>query len=96
MKVMKLKNIEGCLEGIHVKDVLFDKEISKSYIDYLSIAGKLIYLESSEKPFFKVIVRGSYSIKGSQGNYSARLLLPDNWTDEDMKNLLKFLEDYPD
>ena len=80
MKIINIKKISGCLEGINVRDVLFDESVTKEFILFLGSFGKLIYQDSFEKPFYKVIMRtanGTYSIKGSEGNKSARLLLPD-------------------
>lgn len=77
MKIIKEKKIEDCLEGSNFKDFLLDSLIDKSFIDYLGRLGKMIFIEDIEKPFFKIIVRGKYTIKGSLGNKTIRILLPD-------------------
>ena len=78
MKIVKVKKIEGCLEGTNVRDILFDLEITKDFIEFLGDHGKLVYNPEMEKPFFRVIVRGKYTLKGSQGNKSIRVILPEN------------------
>jgi len=86
MKVVKEKKVEDCLESTSVKDFLFDETIDKSFVDYLAQLGKLIFVDEIEKPFFKVIVKGKFTIKGSVGNKSIRLILPD-LSEETNKNL---------
>lgn len=78
MKIVKIKKIEGCLEGTNVRDILFDSAITREFIDFLGKKGKLIYNQEMEKPFFRVIVRGGYTLKGSLGNKSIRVILPEN------------------
>lgn len=97
MKIIKIKKIEGCLEGTNVRDILFDIVVSKEFILYLSNFGKLIYQDSFEKPFYKVILKttaGTYSIKGSQGNKTARLLLPDSNDAEIIEEIKKIVKEY--
>jgi hypothetical protein len=77
MKVIDIKKIDGCLEGRNVWDVLLDGEISKEFIEYLGNNGKLIYQKQMEKPFFTIILRGKYTIKGSQTNHTFRAILPE-------------------
>ena len=67
MKVKKIKKIEDCLEGTNVRDFLLDGFLNKKFIDYLGKLGKYIYNDEFAKPFFKVIVRGKYTIKGARG-----------------------------
>ncbi len=78
MVVQDIKKISGCLEGSNVWDYLLDSTITKRLIDHLGTQGKLIYHEQMDKPFFTVIVRGKYTIKGSEGNKSFRVILPEN------------------
>jgi hypothetical protein len=97
MKIINIKKIEGCLEGTNVRDVLFDNAVTKEFILYLGTFGKLIYQDSFEKPFYKVIMQMPdrvYSIKGSQGNKSARLLLTDNNDSEIIKELKTLIAEY--
>ncbi len=78
MKLLDIKKIEGCLEGTNVRDVLFSRPVGEDFIKYLGRLGKLIYNEQMEKPFFKVIVRGKYTLKGSAGNNTIRIILPES------------------
>jgi hypothetical protein len=77
MKALKTKKILGCLEGSNVYDILLDSKVNKDFINYLAELGRLLYDDVFEKPFYKVIVRGKFTLKGSQGNRSIRVLLPE-------------------
>lgn len=90
MKIDKTKNIAGCLETSNVRDILFDDLITKEFTEYLGKLGKLILNEKLTKPFFTIIVHGKYTIKGSVGNKSCRILLAgENW-----ENYINELEEY--
>jgi hypothetical protein len=94
MKVIHVKNIQDCFESTNVRDAILDKTITKEFIDYLGKLGRLIYETSLAKPYFKVIVRAKYSFKGSQGNKTIRILLPENASDEYVDELVKYIEKY--
>ncbi len=78
MKLLHIKTMEGCLEGANVRDALFSKPVDVNFINYLGNLGKLIYNDKMDKPFFKIIVRGQYTIKGSVGNSTLRIILPES------------------
>lgn len=94
MKVIHVKTIEGCLEGTNVKDIIWSKPISREFLDYLSLLGKMILNEGSGKPFYKIIVRGQYSIKGIVGADSSRIILPTEQNSELLNSLIKYAENY--
>jgi hypothetical protein len=91
MKVIKNKKIEGCLDGTNVRDILLDGIIEKDLIEYLGQLGRLVYKAEMEKPFFRVIVRGKYTIRGSQGNKSMRVILPDDAPESDLNEIADFI-----
>lgn len=86
MKILKTKKIDGCLEGSNVRDILFDDIITTEFAGHLGGLGKFILKEEMDKPFFRIIVRGRYTLKGSVGNKTARVILPeespDGWLEE--------------
>lgn len=92
MKIIKQKKIEGCLEGANVKDIMFDKKITKEFVLHLGKMGKLIFDEDMNKPFFRVIVRGKFTMKGSVSNRTIRLLLPATGEAEIMESLKNHIE----
>ncbi|MCX7736986.1 MAG: hypothetical protein N2319_09760 [Candidatus Kapabacteria bacterium] len=78
MEILKVKKIEDCLEGKNVWDLLLEKPITKGFIYHLGLLGKMIYQDFFPKPFFTLIVKGRFTIKGSEQNQTIRLLLPDD------------------
>ncbi len=78
MEILKVKKIEDCLEGKNVWDLLLNKPITKGFIFHLGLLGKMIYQDFFPKPFFTLIVKGRFTIKGSESNQTIRLLLPDD------------------
>ena len=94
MKIIKIKNIEGCLEGTNVKDVLYDKKVTQDFISYLSKLGKLIYNDSFEKPFYRIIVKGKYTLKGSETNKTSRVILPEEADGEYIQELKDYIKHY--
>jgi hypothetical protein len=94
MKVTGNKEIKGCLEGTNVRDWLLDESITYDFIEHLGELGKLIYNDKLPKPFFKLIVRGKYSLKGSEGNKSIRLILPDDPQAQALQELKEHIEKY--
>ena len=94
MKVLKYKKIEGCLEGSNVKDILLDDWIDRDFVLYLGKLGKLVIDEGMSKPFFRIIVKGKYTIKGSQKNMTIRLLLPEKEDENIIPDLTAFIEEW--
>lgn len=90
MKIIHIKKVEDCLEGKFVWDILFDQSVTMGFIGHLGSLGKLIYHEFKPGTFWNLIVKGRYTLKGSIGNLSARLLLPS----EDFEATLNELEDH--
>ena len=94
MKIIKTKIIQGCLGGNNVLDILLDGKISRDFIYYLGQLGKLIITEDLSKPFFKVIVRSKFTFKGSMGNRTIRLLLPNTGEEQLLKELSSHIEKF--
>jgi hypothetical protein len=92
VKVLGHKKVEGCLEGTNVYDIFLKENIDENFITFLSNFGKLIQNNEIENPFFKIIVKGKYTIKGSIGNKSVRILLPDSNYNELLTELIELLE----
>lgn len=92
MRIIDIKRISGCLEGTNVREVIFDGVISERFARGLMKLGKSIYRPETEKPFFKVMVRGKYTLKGSVGNTTARLLLPKDDDEEIIQELTNAVE----
>ena len=94
MKLVSMKKVEGCLEGANAYDFHFDSPIDKAFCDYIGAWGKYIYNDSFDKPFFKVMVKGYYTIKGSVGNKTFRVLLPETPFQEILDEIEENLKHY--
>ncbi len=95
MNIIAIKKIDDCLEGTNVRDLLFDIELTRTFIDYLGDQGKLIYRDFSTKPFFTIIVRGKFTLKGSLGNKTIRMLLPEGVSpDKYIEGIKNLTENY--
>ncbi|MGE5480434.1 MAG: hypothetical protein ACM3U1_08420 [Chloroflexota bacterium] len=90
MKIVKVKEAEGCLESTNAKDLLFDGAITEELVRALAefSGGKLIIRRELAKPFFRILARGKFTLQGSLSNKTARLYLPENSTGEDELSFL--------
>jgi len=89
MKIIKIKHIEDCFDGSYIKELLFDDAVNREFILQLGQKGDLNYLEDFSRPFFKVMFRDDFYLKGVQGNYSVRVFLRDQKDIEHIQYLLK-------
>lgn len=94
MKVIKKKKIEGCLESNFVWDLMLNSQMDKSFIDYLAILGKIIFVDNIKKPFFKIIVKGKFTLTGVLNNNSFRIIFPDENIYTDLTFLLNYIDNY--
>ncbi len=94
MKVLEIKIMEDCMEGRNVRDLYFEGKITKDIVGYLSSLGKMVYHNFNPKPYFELIVKGQYTLKGSIGNPYARLLLPDDAGNAHIDEVVRFIENY--
>ena len=89
MKVIEIKHIEDCFDGSYIKEILFDNKITKDLIIFLKKHGKLKYYESFKRPYFRFEVENKYYIKGVQGNFSVRIFLQQDISENQFINLIE-------
>ena len=94
MKVLKVKKVEDCLEATNVRDIILSRQMDKRFIFYLGQLGKLVYNDNFDKPFFSIIVRGKYTLKGAETNKIIRVMLPEEAGDEMIPGIKNFIETY--
>ena len=75
MNVIDIKHIEDCFDGSFIKELLFDETVTPTFIEALGTHGKLQYFKDFARPFYKVVFRNDFYIKGVEGNTTARILL---------------------
>ena len=73
MKVIKIKHIEDCFNGSFIKELLFDKQVTKSYLNILSKYGTMKYYASFARPFYRLDFEDNSYIKGVEGNRTMRI-----------------------
>ncbi len=96
MEVVKVKDIEDCLDGSFIKELLLSQEISKDFIFELAGKGNLEYFSDFARPFFKIRVSGVYDLKGVQGNKTIRIHLksPEEYSIEDFIEFVEGIKCY--
>lgn len=72
MKIVAIQQVEDCLDGSVVKEVVLDQAISPAFIQHLGQFGHLAYYPHFAKPFFKLTLAGKIALKGVQGNTTIR------------------------
>lgn len=96
MKIVEIKDAEACTEGNIGYDFFLNKPIDCDFAEFLGKLGKYILYSDFDKPLFKVIVRGFYTLKGSFGNVSLRMLVPETISDEIINDFQKYVSSYVD
>lgn len=77
MKIAEVRHIEDCFDGSYLYEILFDTEITPAFIQSLGTEGRLQYHRDFARPFFKATFDGCFTIKGVEGNKTARILAYD-------------------
>jgi len=90
MIAKEIRNIEDCLDGTFIKDIVLGECISKEHIMKISESGKLKYYPSFQRPFYKISFDGYY-IKGVEGNDSIRIHYHNP---KQLQNLIDFLTQF--
>lgn len=96
MKVMYFEYEEGCLEGRNVHSAFLDSLINREFIEYLGKLGKLSYITDMNKPVFRVIVRGKYTLKGNEGDDRFMIILPEGDDISPLNEIKEFISVYVD
>ena len=94
MNLVYYEIVEDCIEATNVYDAYLSIIIDEKFINFLGILGKLVYYKDFDKPYFSVIVRGRYTIKGVQNDDKLRILLPDSAGVEDLETIKKYVNGY--
>lgn len=88
------KKIEGCLEGTNVYDILFDCISDRKFIDYLSSLGSLSFNDQMAKPYYRIISKGMFTIRGSVGNHTIRVTLPEDASKDIVDEIINLINNY--
>lgn len=94
MKVIKLKKVEDCFESSNTRDIVLSSPLTVDFVNYLGKLGKLLLFDDFDIPYFKVIVKGEYTIKGTLGKKTIRILLPEDIPDYSLDSLVEYINSY--
>ncbi|ROL58391.1 hypothetical protein D9V84_01255 [Bacteroidetes/Chlorobi group bacterium Naka2016] len=94
MKVVKQKKVDDCYESSNTVDLLLSAPITKDFVEHLGKLGKLLLFEEFDIPYFKVIVKGEYTIKGAFGRKTIRILLPEDVENYPLDPLVQHIESF--
>ncbi|MBX3042361.1 MAG: hypothetical protein KIT33_00215 [Candidatus Kapabacteria bacterium] len=78
MNLVYYEIVEDCIEAKNVYDAYLSIKLDDTLISHLAILGKLVFFKDFEKPYFRVISRGKFTIKGIENDDKFRILLPDD------------------
>lgn len=78
MKILNISKIDNCVESQNAHDIYFTDLISEEFIDKFSDMGKVVYSSINNKKYFRIIVKGKFTLKGFVNNSDFRLLIADN------------------
>jgi hypothetical protein len=70
--------LKNCAESQNAYDIYFDKELSEEFINKFSVYGKIVFSNINNFKYFRIIVKGQFTIKGFVGNNDFRVLIADN------------------
>lgn len=94
MKIIKTVKAESCSDGNIGYDIYFDNKIDKEFADYLGTLGKYRLDDTFDEPYFKIIVRGYYTLKGSLNTNYLRMIVPESIFDKIYKDFENFISNY--
>ncbi len=92
MKLLYLEIIETCIEAKSAYDAFFSDTLSKEFIDKFSKIGKVVYNEKIGSTYFRIIVRGKYTIKGFINSDNFRIMMADNLDNEYLYEIKQNIE----
>lgn len=85
MKILNQKMLEDCFNETFMKEILFDMEIKKEFIDFIAQGALLQYFPDFARPFYRIDLKGKYIIKGIEGNKTLQIFLNRDCAEESLQ-----------
>lgn len=82
MTITGSRFLEDCFDGTIIREISFESEIDEKFILYLGGFGEMQYFPDFPRPFFIIEESGKYTIKGSAGRKTARIILSKSLQEE--------------
>ena len=86
MKVLESKEVEECLDGVIIKELLLDKPVSEEFIRHMGSLGKLDYFPHFPRPFYRITRKGQFILKGVEGNTTCQVFFV-NYTEQSERSI---------
>ena len=75
MKITAVTNVEDCFDGTSVCEVEFDLPVTREFITRLGGLGEIEYFPDFPRPFYRLEVKSSFSLRGVERATSARMIV---------------------
>ncbi len=92
MRIQNIVDADDCVGGEFMKEVLFETPVTREFILFLGESGDLDYFEDFARPFYRLDVPGSFTIKGIEGAKNARLILISDEMDSHLDAFRRLVE----
>jgi len=93
LRIISIKRLEECLDGVAVMDFFLDKVVDDKFIQYLGNMGKVEYFPEFPKPFYRITRGGQFVLKGVQGNNVCQIFYF-HYLKETEKEIFNYIENY--
>lgn len=87
VKILDIKDIEDCVDGSYIKEILLDGEVTKDFIQYLGKMGRMQYFPDFTRPFFKISAEGM-ALKGVENNKTIQAIIFETQKLEFLKKMI--------
>lgn len=94
LKITKIIEAESCANGNIGYDIFFDSNTDQKFIDYLAKLGKIKMDDTFDIPYFKIIVKGYFTLKGSIGQNFLRMIVPDSISKQVINDFENYISNF--
>ena len=71
--MLESKEVEECLDGVIIKELLFDEPVKETLIRHMGELGNLQYFPHFPRPFYRITKKGKFILKGVEGNSTCQV-----------------------
>ena len=96
MNIIHIGHLEDCFDGTFMKEVTFDRPVTKAFIDFFLTKGTGEYFGDFARPFYKISISRHYLLKGVEGNTHLRLIVSRDYPEENIKRFQHDVKCYAD
>jgi hypothetical protein len=93
LKVIESKEVEECLDGVIIKELLLDKPVREQFIHHIGSLGELDYFPHFPRPFYRIRKKGQFILKGVEGNRTCQVFFV-NYSRETEETIHEYIGRY--